>query len=533
MARQKKSKNPVMMKETRPYSEEVDQLVSSAQQLMRFNRDELAVEMLLKVQSLDPGHAEGLLVQAELEIKIGNKNSALQTLMAANYQLPDNPRVYWLLAELHNFFGHNRASISALLRYVSLKPKETEPMLLLSALYSAAGFNTHRDYWRNKFLITKPFKCNCLPLEKKLKVLVLKTAKSSEWYVNGKKFQAYTPEGHNNLESMLDDKYIERWRFFVDVLDDMPEVIRKLPKVDVIYNSITDPERCFSALIKAEKVCERLGKPVINHPKDVLGSSREENYARFRSDDTVILPKSVKLEGVTGECRTHVEKAIQQYSFELPAIVRLAGFQGGKYMHLVHDPQPHDFSELDEHTRKAPQTLYLIQYHEVGFHDDRVPDSTLYPKFRAFMVNNTLYPAHFLVVPDNFNVRRPPSNAFFEKHPWLKDERDHYLQDPEGYLPAGTWRALENAMQKVGLDYFGIDFACHYDADGKAKVVIFEANASMRNMLHDQGPEHPIYKAYFTMNLGVHQMLIERSKVEPWDYESSLLESEEARNAKN
>jgi hypothetical protein len=75
-----------------------------------------------------------------------------------------------------------------------------------------------------------------------------------------------------------------------------------------------------------------------------------------------------------------------EHGLTLPVIIRLAGFQGGKYMHKVDHLEQHDFTELDAELTKQPQTAYVIQYHDVGYTDARLKERRLYPKYRALWV---------------------------------------------------------------------------------------------------------------------------------------------------
>ena len=512
-----------------PEETRAEALYEQAKALVKEDESVKAIKLLQQALEQCPAYADALALQAKLLAQHKKYDVAVRQMQQAVLLKPEEPKWFWQLSRWAVAKKDFPVAIAAMKRCVELQPQKTEPKRQLAALYGNLGLESFSQHWARKAVRSRAFEVLEARIERRLTVISLHTSTSGALKVGGPNFTPRVSEGHNNLTGLLDPDYITLVRVHVDSYENQPELPRLLPKADIVYNSITDPERCEQALGLAQKLCDRLDLPVINEPNAVLAASREGNYARFKNTDEIIVPKSHKVTAVTGACRPYVKEAIQQYGFELPVIVRLAGFQGGKYMHLVNDPETHDFSDLDYHVKSSPQTLYLIQYHEVGFEDGRVPDHTLYPKFRAFMVNKELYQAHFLVVPDNFNVRRPESNAFFDDQPWLKEERDKFLASPEDYLPAGVWRVLEAEMRKIGLDYCGVDFAFQYDEEGSAKIVIFEANASMRNMIGDQAPGHPISRAYFSINLGVHQMFIDRAGVEPWDCERSLMRGEEAR----
>lgn len=141
MGRRQKAINGHQVQPKRPQAEEIARLAANVRQLINMQRHELAVEVLLQLQALDPGHVEGLLLQGELALAAGEKTKALHSLLAASFQLPTYPRVYWLLAKLHTEGRQDLAAISALLRYVELKPQDSKGMLTLAALYAEAGYD--------------------------------------------------------------------------------------------------------------------------------------------------------------------------------------------------------------------------------------------------------------------------------------------------------------------------------------------------------------------------------------------------------
>ncbi|SDM73821.1 Acylphosphatase [Franzmannia pantelleriensis] len=517
MGRRQKAINGHQLELKRPQSGEVARLAANIRQLIKMQRHELAVEVLLQLQRLDPGHAEALLLQGELELEAGDMTKALHSLLAASYQLPSYPRVFWLLAKLHAMGRQDLAAISALLRYVELRPTESKGMMTLSALYTEAGLNEQAEYWVRRGLRLEPFRCEKkIPdNQRKMRVLVLMTAESSEWRINRKTFQAQIMEGHNNLSLLLDAAHIEVWTLFVDTISSAPEVARKLPKLDLVYNAITDAERCAEALAHAHRLCDRLCVPVVNAPLEVLAASREGNHDRLMGAQGVIVPKSIKLEHVQGDCRALVEDAVKKESLTFPLIVRLAGYQGGKYMHLVQEPASHDYKELDAALAQQPQTLYLIEYHDVSYQDARCPDIRLFPKYRAFMVGSNLYPCH-LFTGDSFNVHLKSAEKIMQANPWLVDLERAYCHDPARHLGESNWAALSEAMQALGLDYCGVDFSP--SADDPSKLVIFEMNPAMRNWVSHLPEGDHVQLSWKTITRKVHEHFCFLTDISPWHF---------------
>ncbi|PWV72642.1 glutathione synthase/RimK-type ligase-like ATP-grasp enzyme [Halomonas sp. A11-A] len=464
----------------------------------------------------DPLCIEANLLQAQLLMKHKKHDTALLLLQTALLQQPDDYDSLVRYARCLSEVGKTRLALAAMHRCVQLRPNHDAPRRYLAALYGTLGFEEHSRYWAQKAVRSKAFHLREAKVETKLTVLALFTQASGSLGINRKTFGIQTSEGHNNLTSLLDSDHITVIRFHVDTLDSQPELLRMLPAADVIYNSITDPERCEHALHLAQKVCDRLNLPVINEPNAVLASSRESNYARFKDNPNVILPKSVKVENTQQNAKAIVEQAIKDHGFELPIIIRLAGYQGGKFMHKVDDLDSHDFAELDEKLSQQPQTVYVVQYHEFGYRDENMPDDMLYLKYRAFLIGGKLYPAHLRGDINQYKVHI--NNQIFDLCPWLQDFEDHFLRDPVDYFGGDNWRHLEVALNEMGLDYTGVDFAVAKAPEHQGKILIFEANASMRNWPTLRNDTPYVYGAWQNNLQGVHHHFCARADIEPWAF---------------
>ena len=501
----------------------VKELYEHAKLAFKTKHDQIAVHSLKKALQLDPVHPESMALQAILMRRYAKtnkqKNYAVTLMQGACYQ--DNEQKGWLhlLARWHVEGNDMIAALSALQRVVLLDPNENAALMQIAGLYGSLGYDEESIYYTRQALKKNPVLTSLCKKERKLSLVVLMTATSDLLKLDQKSFSTRIQEGHNNLASLLDRSHITVRRVYVDNFMHDSSFIEEIKGADVVYNSITDADRCQDALKQANNVCHRLGKPVVNSPDAVLGTTRASNHQRFLGHNTVILPKSIKVDGVKGSCRKAIRELLAGKEFVLPVIVRIAGFQGGKHMHMVEDIDNHDFSELDALIQDTPKTLYVIQYHDVSYTDERVPDHRLYPKYRAFLVDGKLYPAHLFVTLDDFNVRRVKSNEVFAKYDWLNDEQNAYLDNPASCFPDGVWQTLEDSMRDVGLDYLGIDFANGREAADKGKLVVFEANASMRNMIFDKKPGDPVYESYASVNRAVHEMLCRVSGIEQWDFD--------------
>lgn len=287
-----------------------------------------------------------------------------------------------------------------------------------------------------------------------MKVLILQTFASGAFNFNAKTLGFHMPEGHNNFMTLL-DKDIQKIIVRVDDLDiALREIKARGIDVDIIYNSITDPERCEFALYKAGAICAAFpGTPVINHPSDILALTRDKNYQRFHHIDNIIYPKSVKLSNIDKDCHKQIIQAIEDNDLKFPVIVRLSGYQGGKNMHLIDSKESHDFEDFEKIVAQSPKDIYLIEFVDASFKDDRLPDMKLYPKYRVFFAGGQLFPIHLFISNDDYNVHLSNSESLMNQNDWLMDLEREFCASPEAAIGQNNWQALEKVMRMSGLDY--------------------------------------------------------------------------------
>lgn len=482
---------------------------------------EAALERLNVLEAEHPGSAEAQSLRGYAHAHLEHPQRALNALLEASYLRPNDFKLFHQLAKQHARLGHDRAGLGALRRCHQLAPKNVEVKRMMAALCFVTGQRDEAEKLRRQAVLEKPFWTSGKVTDTtRLRVLVLQTAYSVEWGVNRKDFTVSMGEGHNNLPGLLDSTHVQRITLYVDELDNHPETARKLPAFDVVYNGITDAERCAPALGLAAQLCHKLGKPVINPPAAVLAASREGNYARFKDHEAIILPRAVKLDNVTGSCRDAIREALATHDLALPLIVRVAGYQNGKLMHKVEDVDTHDFANIDALLAEGPETLYCIRYHDSGLDHPRAPGATLYPKYRAFWINGRLYPTHVRFGHGDWNVHMPEHKPTVKRFPWLIDEWERdYFEAPADVLPDGQWQALEDAMAGVGVDYLGVDFAVLTEPDNAGKLVVFEANPAMRNFIDQLAPGTPEYAASWRAVYAANALFAERAGADAWAFE--------------
>ncbi|MBK5968820.1 hypothetical protein, partial [Thiorhodovibrio winogradskyi] len=464
-------------------------------------------EQLLK---RDPLHTRGLALRTRTLKQQGKASAALDLAYKLCLQDP-SPEHLLLLAELAARRGRLTDALSAAARCLAEDHKNPSALNWVAGLYGTLKLDDLSRHWAKQAAVASPLSHSPSRAGARLRLLVLGTKASGSFMYNPQNGQFQTTEGHNNLSSLLDGQHVTRYHLSIDAFENNPGLLQQLPRVDLIYNSITDADRCQHALQLADQLCAKLERPVINPPAAVLHSTREANHQRFQDHPDIILPKAVCLGECCGPLGERIRQAASDHGLSAPLIMRAGGFQGGKHMHKI------DRLDTLEVALQQPTDVYLIQYHEVSHSDERAPGQRLYPKYRAFFVGGTLFPAHCFVAAD-FNVHKKNADPLLRQHPWLAEIERDYLSDPATHIGPARWQALETAMRQLNLDYGGVDFAPATSAAEQGKVVVFEANAAMRNWIDQLTEGDPVQQAWQQITEAAHRHFCHRAGVEPWEF---------------
>ncbi len=474
------------------------------------NKDpDLAREIIQK----EPTHVPSMLFLAEKLLEQKDSTNALQLLKKANTLDPDNEKVLKILARECSRNNQLHDAVCAAYRLVRMRPGHHEYLRLLAGIYGLMNYEEHNRYWGQKAASARPLTTREARSNTRLKLLVLRTEGSGAYRYRPATDSFRVTEGHNNLAGLLDKEHITVQSLCVDALKDKPGLASTLPKVDLVYNSITDPDRCEEALKNADKLCRQLNVPVINHPEQVMQCTREGNWERLNDAPGIIMPKSICLGEISGNISDTIRNAAREHGLKAPVIMRAGGYQGGKHMHLIED-----LDNLNV-TLQKPAVVYLIQYHDVSYHDERAPGVRFYPKYRAFLVAGKLYPAHLYVAADYFNVHRKVSDPLFQKHPWLTEKKRDYIENPVNHFESGMWASLESALRKLDIDYLGVDYAPATRDESQGKFVIFETNPAMRNRLTEVIESDPVKQAWARITYAAHNLFCQKVGVKCWDFQ--------------
>jgi glutathione synthase/RimK-type ligase-like ATP-grasp enzyme len=251
----------------------------------------------------------------------------------------------------------------------------------------------------------------------------------------------------------------------------VPQRMVDLPrKPSLVFNQIADPDTHRGALERCVELCDHIGTTVINHPRHVLRTGREQVSEALQDIPGVIMPRTWRFQPGSPD---EVLAFAAGHGVEFPFLTRVAGKHHGRNMARVDHAE--DFAGLHPLPFDG-RDFYLAEY--VDYPDNE----GLYHKQRIVVIDGEPLLRHSLYM-DNWMVHSESRAFMMERETWEDDiaRFDHLSSE---VLP--TLRpAIDEITRRLQLEFYGID--CNIRPDGQ--LLIFEANANM-NVLH--GPNAAI-----------------------------------------
>jgi tetratricopeptide (TPR) repeat protein len=243
-------------------------------------------------------------------------------------------------------------------------------------------------------------------------------------------------------------------------------------KGQLVFNIISDADNGKKVFAKVLDTVERLGLPVVNHPRQIMHSDRA-TIARLIAD----IPHCVtpKIQLYAGKSLLEALAQQRLTDFHLPVLVRQAGTHGGDIFEKFTD-----FMQIAEFVSKQPELDYYVS----DFIDYQSADG-YFRKYRLFYINDELLPYH-LAIHNDWLVHYFRTDM--TQHSWMQAEEAAFLEEPQRVFTQTHQTALITLAKAIGLNFLGID--CTIDQNGE--VLIFEANATMR--VHYENNEIFAYK---------------------------------------
>lgn len=262
--------------------------------------------------------------------------------------------------------------------------------------------------------------------------------------------------GNNDLYPLLGLPGVPRLLLRPDSLD---QRARPHLRYRCLVNQISDPDRNPLVLESLGRLVRGFTGRIVNHPRHVLKSTRDEMAKQLAGTPGLIVPKVVRCRPASPE---DAVEAVEAAGLSFPIILRRAGTHGGRIIGLLAD--------MDDLRRAVPSEGELIATEFVEFRSD----DGIYRKYRIFVFGRLIVLRHMLAS-DEWNIHARDRQRFMLDRPDLRDEERQVLERPRHAFDASATEALKAVRNRIGLDYYGMDFGIA--ADGR--LILFEANATM------------------------------------------------------
>lgn len=236
---------------------------------------------------------------------------------------------------------------------------------------------------------------------------------------------------------------------------------------DVIFNEITDPDSHSVALSNCKKLITAQGKPVVNHPDAILGTTRDLISANLSGITGLKMPLTVRIKPKSPE---EVAAAIKASKFSYPVIFRQAGDHGGISTTLIHGSD--EIVKLMHSYALDGRSFYLTQFVDYQSKDG------LYRKYRLVIVGNSLILRH-MIIHDGWLIHAN-SRSFMADKLATQQEEEQIMSTFRTQLGPKLIKTISQISKKLKLDYYGID--CSINAQGE--ILAFEINANMNILIN-------------------------------------------------
>lgn len=244
----------------------------------------------------------------------------------------------------------------------------------------------------------------------------------------------------------------------------------------VLVNLITEPEQNAKVLENLRKLLRGVPGRVVNPPGAVLRTTRDQVARLLSGIPGLIAPKVVRLQGGKPAVAA---RAFEKAGVAPPLIVRQVGTHSGRILGC--------FDTIEA----AAAALESGDHVATEFVDFANADG-LYRKYRVFFIGEHIVLRH-LLLSDRWNVHAKDRTRFMAERPELVAEERALFESEGDPFPSAVMATLHAVRDRMGLDYFGMDFGIAPDG----QLVLFEANATMSFFPFAPDPQFDYLKGCF------------------------------------
>ncbi len=440
----------------------LDTLLSEALAHSRAKRFDLLEPVLRQILAAEPRHPIASLELARVMILEHRFDDAVDVLDPLAND-PDNgiqvhgADVHRKLALAHSYAGRKRRAVMHYRRVLEFVPDDGQVLHSIANLEQALGLAdeaaiTYRRAIEVKPLWTMPAAVS--PPDFRVLLMFAPGGGNTpiDYFINDARFESHIFTALKGVE------------YDVDLLHN---------QTDVVVNLVSDADNGRAILGTVEALAERIGRPVVNHPRLIAGTDRATISARLAGTAGCLVPRTrVFSEAGLRQLAGEGADAAPQFALPFPLLVRPLGTHGGE-----------DFEKMDDRDELG-RFLSRVggeHYYVTPFVDYRSEDG-YFRKYRFIFVGDEILPYH-LAIDEKWKIHH--ATTPMAELSWMQDEERAFLADPWRVFGAQQQSALGSIRNAIGLDYFGID--CALTPGGE--VVVFEVNATM--LVHGRNESFP------------------------------------------
>ena len=285
--------------------------------------------------------------------------------------------------------------------------------------------------------------------------------------------------GSYDLNALLSLDNFDVTRVFLLDSEALWDQLESLRKCKLIINAVSDAEVASESLAVASALCNKINRQIINSPKRVLGTSREDVATLADSIEGILAPPTIKIK------TKHISELFLSQKKFLPfrdssLLVRPLGSSTGIGLTRIESLE----KLLQVDTQNCPEWINLTKF--VNF----VSADGLHRKYRVFVIGGDILPEHCIISAD-WNIHSSSRmNEMLGSDIYQEEER-RFLRSPRSVLSEANMNSLRLLGQKIGLDYVGMDFSLMPDG----RILLFEANSGMR-VNNDYNKSFPYLEKY-------------------------------------
>jgi tetratricopeptide (TPR) repeat protein len=420
---------------------------------LRSGRPQEAVAFYLQALRLNPGHWPARTHLVEAMMATQQYVVARGLLLKLASERPQDGQIRRQLGKTHFELNELDSAIECFQRAVALDPGDADSINWIGGLKHAIGDiegaqAAYAQAARMQPLIRKPAAIS--PAE--FRILTL-----------------YAPFGGNlPTEYLFKDAFydIDTFALFAWREDDS-ELFSE--DAEVVVNLISDADQTESLLPSAASLVDRLGKPTVNDPRRIQGTTRDAVACLLQGIPGCRIPRALRHKAGAISSPEVLQAALP---FSFPVLARPVGTHGGDDFEKIEGP----VALASFLSQRPDRDHYLIEY------IDYRSDDGYFRKYRFIFVDGQILPYH-LCIGSDWKVHHISTDM--ANQPWMQQEEEAFLNNPRAVFDPAHDQALQTIQRRIGLEYCGID--CALDVYGN--LVVFEVNASM--LVHGRNEAFP------------------------------------------